>query len=503
MVTEDLRTAKKMRKTNTVASQQNPVQIEYRETPGWPDYKVSNTGLVVSCRKKGVQRQIKPRLMSGYLSLRLFKDNRATTISIHRLVAMAFIGPPPSNKHTVNHKSGNKQDNNVSNLEWATMSEQALHAHRTKLTKGSRRPVIQYSRKGKEIARFISVEAAAEAMGTPQYNISRCANGRRPSASGYIFKFEEPRKEIIELAGEEWKVCKRNSNYLVSNLGRIANNTIHDKDCRLLAQRNSGSYHVVSLIIGHKRQTVRVHRLVAECFVDNPHGYDVVNHKDHNRDNNDWRNLEWTTFTGNNRHGSGKPILQLNSKGDLIRRFISISEAMEHLHASRDSIKKCLSSKLGTSYHGYYFNYDMSNKIEDAKISSANPKRKSSNAKYNSKKLYDKPAVVSSSSSESFDDDDDEIKVAKTSELAIKYKTGVGKIAKKSQRVDTPDEEPSSDEKEQVQKSSKRRGNYIPCAQRCTTTKKLREDTSVDDSETSDDSSDEIQNFWALQANTT
>nr|WP_263858222.1 helix-turn-helix domain-containing protein [Waterburya agarophytonicola] len=55
-------------------------------------------------------------------------------IVIHRLVAKAFL-PNPGNLLEVNHINGCKTDNNVGKLEWATGSNNVLHAYRTKLRK--------------------------------------------------------------------------------------------------------------------------------------------------------------------------------------------------------------------------------------------------------------------------------------------------------------------------------------------------------------------------------
>jgi hypothetical protein len=63
---------------------------------------------------------------SGYLLVHLHLDNKRTAHLVHRLVAVAFLPAPTA--RTVNHKNGVKQDNQVANLEWATDTENKLHA---------------------------------------------------------------------------------------------------------------------------------------------------------------------------------------------------------------------------------------------------------------------------------------------------------------------------------------------------------------------------------------
>lgn len=64
---------------------------------------------------------------NGYVSLTLCYQGVPSRRDVHRLVALAFI-PNPHRKREVNHKNGIKTDNRIENLEWATPTENRIHA---------------------------------------------------------------------------------------------------------------------------------------------------------------------------------------------------------------------------------------------------------------------------------------------------------------------------------------------------------------------------------------
>lgn len=69
---------------------------------------------------------------NGYFVVDLYKDGVVETKHVHRIVAENFI-ENDENKATVNHIDGNKSNNAVGNLEWATPSEQNKHYYRNGL----------------------------------------------------------------------------------------------------------------------------------------------------------------------------------------------------------------------------------------------------------------------------------------------------------------------------------------------------------------------------------
>ena len=105
---------------------------EWREVEGYEGfYEVSDQGQV---RRSGKVNIRKPFIgNSGYPTLSLSKENTQQHHTVHRLVAKAFL---PNRSETVNHINGDKTDNRVENLEWATYSENARHARSTGLNKG-------------------------------------------------------------------------------------------------------------------------------------------------------------------------------------------------------------------------------------------------------------------------------------------------------------------------------------------------------------------------------
>lgn len=97
---------------------------------------------------------------------------------------------------------------------------------------------------------------------------------------------------------EKWKNLKENSNYFISNYGNF-------KSTRkpLKININKRGYYYCNVSTKGVVTKVKIHILVAKYFVKNPLNKNTVNHKDGNKLNNYFNNLEWNTLKENIRHG--------------------------------------------------------------------------------------------------------------------------------------------------------------------------------------------------------
>ena len=115
-------------------NQQKPFEVDFDESnailktiPDYPDYKISENGIVYSY-KSGEKKQLSCKVdIDGYKTIGLYNNGKCKRFKIHRLVAICFI-PKINGKDCVNHIDGNKWNNTVNNLEWCTPKENSLHA---------------------------------------------------------------------------------------------------------------------------------------------------------------------------------------------------------------------------------------------------------------------------------------------------------------------------------------------------------------------------------------
>jgi hypothetical protein len=169
-------------------------------------YQVSNLGRIrsldrfVIANKYGGLKLLKGKIMKltktkgrnnkyGYLVVNLRKQGFNKVCFIHSSVAKAFI-ENKNNLPTVNHKDGNKLNNNVDNLEWNTYSENNQHALNNNLRSPRGRKIIQYDLNMNEIYRYKSVAEASIKTGIGRCSISNCLNNRCLHTNSFIWKYE-------------------------------------------------------------------------------------------------------------------------------------------------------------------------------------------------------------------------------------------------------------------------------------------------------------------------
>ena len=155
---------------------------------------------------------------------------------------------------------------------------------------------------------------------------------------------------------EEWKQIEIDGikwNYEVSSKDGAVRNM---KTGRILKQHeNIWGYLYVRLSRNDKQKNFTIHRLVAIMFIPNPHGYDTVDHINHNKHDNRVENLRWLSHKNNSNNGR---ILQQRKVKciELDKIYDSMAQASRETNVSVGGICDCCKGKI-ESIKGLHFEY--------------------------------------------------------------------------------------------------------------------------------------------------
>lgn len=309
----------------------------WTQIPNYPNYEIDKRGHIRNIKRKHIN--IPGIGTHGYYCATLCKDIRKT-FSVHRLVALTFIPKTDDPKKvTVNHIDGNKLNNNVENLEWASYKEQNIHMcqvlhpdRQIILARRSIRAVrnneefekliiyslftiknklvgIDIDEKNKKIIvndyiyknelQFDSTANAAKyfhLLGFPETNVISYNIGINKDTFGYTWSYIN----LNDIEDERWKPIYEIQDYVyndlllytseceISSYGRIRKNGVikqFKSNCKCfrhstLPQREYKINQLVMLAFGESR----------------PIGSNItteINHKDGKKNNYSLDNLEW------------------------------------------------------------------------------------------------------------------------------------------------------------------------------------------------------------------
>ena len=161
----------------------------WKIVPNYEEYNVSNYGRLKYKAFSKTRITIGHKTLQGYLEFRLTKNKVSNVISAHILVAKVFISNP-DNKEYVNHKDGNKKNNIVNNLEWATPKENSQHAINNNLN-NVKVDIYQLDKFNNIIKKWSSLTEASETLNIVKSNISMVINKQRKTAGSFYWCFIE------------------------------------------------------------------------------------------------------------------------------------------------------------------------------------------------------------------------------------------------------------------------------------------------------------------------
>lgn len=331
----------------------------WKPIKGYETYIISNLGRIVN---KSTSKFIKPSKAQEYYSVNisnLLEDKPTKLFRLHRLVALTFIhNDDPTNKIYIDHINNNKLDNKASNLRWVT-PKQNYNAYLKNHKKPVGKTILQYDFDGNLIKKWNTMsELINEHNEYNKFRIYECLSKRREHIYGYIWVYEKERELVVhedEVFVNLGIIDNKDfSNYEISNYGKVK--SYHKKKSIYIKTiLNLGGYLFCSLYepCNEKGTMFLIHRLVAMYFVEGETKLKcIVNHKNGDKTNNHYNNLEWVTYRRNSEHALARKVNKIDIKsGQILATYNSINDASRSINGklgNTSGIAKCCHEKQKT-----------------------------------------------------------------------------------------------------------------------------------------------------------
>lgn len=154
---------------------------------------------------------------------------------------------------------------------------------------------------------------------------------------------------------ERWvNIAGYEGHYMVSDHGRVKSlcRKVNHRGRQItlpekikVLQMGTTGYYVLRLSLNTNDKNCKVHQLVAKAFISNEHNHPFINHKDGNKLNNHYSNLEWCTPLHNNLHALRMGLKVMRSGVD-VNTVVLTPEQVKQIRASKGLLAERVIAKI-------------------------------------------------------------------------------------------------------------------------------------------------------------